>query len=63
MKHRINGCPINLGSLADDQLDRLIQASSQRRDRVAQERALLVAERVRRAPAHEPAVTELKVAS
>ena len=63
MKHRINGCPVNLSSLADEQLDRLIEASTERQSRVAFERALLVAERVRRAPAYEPAVAELKAAS
>lgn len=49
MKHRINGCPINLRSLADDQLDRLIEGNSRRHGRVVYEQELLEGERARRA--------------
>lgn len=62
VKHRINGCPVNLSTLADDELERLIEASSARQSRVAQEQDLLVAERVRRAPAYQGSSAELEKA-
>jgi hypothetical protein len=48
MKDRINGCPVNLHSLADDQLNWLIEANRLQLRRVMIESALLVGERARR---------------
>jgi hypothetical protein len=45
MKHRINGCPVNLRGLSDDQLDRLIEANHEKLSNLRSECSTLLEER------------------
>jgi hypothetical protein len=44
MKQRINNCPVNLHTLGDDQLSRLIDTNRREARRINDEREVLVAE-------------------
>ncbi len=48
MKHRINGCLLSLDTLAEEQIDRLLDDNAQRRGHLDSEKELLVKERIRR---------------
>lgn len=50
MKHIINGCPIHLRSLTDEELGNLINGTAERIARAQEELESLVGERVRRTP-------------
>ena len=52
MKHIINGCPINLRSLSNEQLDKLIDEVPDRLDRIQDEMDSLQGERIRRNNRH-----------
>lgn len=52
MKHRINGCPIHLRSLPDDDLVRLIAENRDRSERLEEELDSLMGEHIRRTPNH-----------
>ncbi|MGV1008537.1 MAG: hypothetical protein ACOYBY_08000 [Dermatophilaceae bacterium] len=51
MKHRINGCSVNLRWLTDEQLEQLIDGAIRQQHRVVQEQRLLLAEQACRKPA------------
>lgn len=48
MKHRINGCPINLRTLTDGELQQLIDTTTERLAQVSEELESVVGEYVRR---------------
>lgn len=52
MKHIINGCPVNLRSLSNEQLDKLIADVPDRLDRIQDEMDSLEGERIRRNNRH-----------
>lgn len=52
MKHIINGCPVNLRSLSNEQLDKLIDDVPDRLDRIQDEMDSLMGERIRRNNRH-----------
>lgn len=52
MKHIINGCPVNLRSLSNEQLDKLIADVPDRLDRIQDEMDSLQGERIRRNNRH-----------
>jgi hypothetical protein len=61
MKHIINGCPVNLRSLSNEQLDRLISAVPDRLDRIQDEMDSLQGERIRRNNRHLQVVPAISV--
>jgi hypothetical protein len=48
MKHRINGCPIDLRSLSTQELDNLVAMTRERAERVQEELESVEGERLRR---------------
>lgn len=61
MKHIINGCPVNLRSLSNEQLDKLIAAVPDRLDRIQDEMDSLQGERIRRNNRHLRVVPAISV--
>lgn len=61
MKHIINGCPVNLRSLSNEQLDKLIADIPDRLDRVQDEMDSLQGERIRRNNRHLSVVPSISV--
>ncbi len=48
MKHIINGCPVNLRTLSEEELNNLVRMTQERLDRVQEELDSVRGERVRR---------------